>query len=66
MSEAAQPENARLSRLLFHAREEIDMWADAVERRSGRTAAAQRRLIREIDQFRADRGWSPHGFGGEQ
>jgi hypothetical protein len=59
-------ENARISRLLFCAREEIEMWADVVESRSGEIAESQRRTIREIDEYRAERGWSPHGFGGEQ
>jgi hypothetical protein len=65
MSEAPQTENARLSRLLFYAREEIEMWADVVERRTGRTAAAQRRVIRELDEFRTEKGWHRNGFGGE-
>lgn len=56
---------ARLSRLLFDAREQIDMWADVVEARSRRPATDARKVVAEIDAYRAEHGWSPHGFGGE-
>ena len=56
---------ANLSRLLFMAREELDMWADVVEARTGQPATSTRRLIADIDQMRAAEGWSPHGFGSE-
>jgi hypothetical protein len=55
-------ETERLSRMLFCAREEISMWADVVER-FGETADVQRRLIAEIDEYRAEQGWPAHGFG---
>lgn len=63
----AQPPRtaAQLSKLLFEARELIDMFGDVVESRSGRPDAQSRRVRDEIDAFRAERGWSPHGFGGE-
>jgi hypothetical protein len=62
---AAPTEAARLSKMLFSARESLEMWADVVERRSGRSDDFTRGLVREIDEYRAERGWSPHGFGGE-
>ena len=61
----APTEAARLSKMLFDAREQIEMWSDVVERRSGQESKHTRRLVAEIDAYRAERGWSPHGFGGE-
>jgi hypothetical protein len=58
-------EAARLSKMLFAAREEIAMWADVVEARSDQDATHTRAVLAEIDAYRAERGWSPHGFGGE-
>jgi hypothetical protein len=55
----------RLSRLLFEARELIDMMGDIVEARSGRPDTWSRRVRDEIDTYRAEQGWSPHGFGDE-
>lgn len=60
-----ETEAARLSRMLFHAREQIDMWSDVVERRTDKPAAASRRLVEEIDAYRLERGWDSFGFGGE-
>lgn len=63
-----QPEptdNARLSKLLFTAREAIEMLADIVSARTHQNPLHLRELVCEIDNYRADRGWSPHGFGGE-
>lgn len=58
--------DAELSRLLFEAREEIEMWADVVEARGGwRAALYPREVVRRIDNYRVGRGWSRHGFGGE-
>ena len=58
-------EAARLSRLLFDAREIIEMYRDVVAER--RAPDPQLTRVRdEIDAYRAERGWSPHGFGGEQ
>lgn len=54
-----------LSRLLFESRERVEMARDMVEHRSGKTDDWARRLVGEIDAYRARRGWSPHGFGGE-
>lgn len=56
--------DAELSKLLFEAREQISMWADVVEKRARRSPYLDS-LRDRIDQFRMDRGWSPHGFGGE-
>ena len=61
----AMNQNARLSKMLFDARENLDMWADVVEAKSGQPAKQVRDLIAEIDLYRAEAGWSPHGFGGE-
>ena len=56
---------ARLSKLLFDARESIEMLAETVEARMGRRDEFNRRLVAEIDEYRAEQGWSPDGFGGE-
>lgn len=58
-------EAARLSKLLFDARESVEMFADVVEARTGRRDEFNRRLVVDIDAYRAERGWSPNGFGGE-
>ena len=59
-------EDAKLvSRLLWESREVAEMLADVSERRSGKLDGALRRLVQEIDDYRADRGWSPSGFGSE-
>ncbi|MFJ1539220.1 hypothetical protein ACIODS_11825 [Micromonospora chalcea] len=63
----AQSEAALLSRMLFEAREQAEMFADLIERQTGGGGMTQaRRLVREIDAYRAARGWSPDGFGGER
>lgn len=56
---------ARLSRILFEARERVEMALEVVEIQSGQVDTWGRRLRDEIDEYRAERGWSPHGFGGE-
>lgn len=56
---------AELSRLLFEARERIDMAGDMVERVTGQSDTHARTLVKEIDEFRVAQGWSPNGFGGE-
>jgi hypothetical protein len=62
----SQPnENAKLSKLLFDAREAVDMYADVTESQMRRPADFLRRVVTEIDEYRAGRGWNPHGFGGE-
>ncbi len=58
-------EAQRLSKMLFEAREEIEMWAEVVEIRTGRRAASTCRVLERIDGFRQEQGWSRHGFGGE-
>jgi len=55
-----------LSRLLFESRERVEMAADMIERRAGQPDEWGRRLVAEIDEYRASRGWSPHGFGNEE
>ncbi len=57
--------NAELSKLLWSARENIEMWADVVESRTGKPANEARDTLAKLDAYRASRGWSPHGFGGE-
>ncbi len=56
---------ARLSKLLFEARELVEMWADVVESRTMRPAEYPRRIVAEIDAYRAERAWSPNGYGSE-
>lgn len=57
--------DAELSKLLYLAREAVDMWADFLESRVGH-APQMRQLVADLDLYRAERGWSPHGFGGEE
>jgi hypothetical protein len=57
-------DDARLSRLLFEAREVVDMYADVVRQNLSEDAWLVR-LRGEIDAYRAERGWSPNGFGDE-
>ena len=56
---------AQLSRLLFEAREVVEMFADVTHSTSGREDTWLRRLVADIDAYRAEQGWSPDGFGGE-
>ena len=56
---------AELSRLLWEAREQIDMWADTVAARTGREPTHTLSVRDRIDAYRAEQGWSPDGFGGE-
>jgi hypothetical protein len=56
---------ASLSRMLFEARERIEMAADVVESQMGKADHHGRKLVAEIDAYRAEQGWSPYGFGGE-
>lgn len=56
----------QLSRMLFDCRELIDMLVGLIRARSTSHADWPFRVIKEIDDFRAAQGWSPHGFGGER
>ena len=63
-------ESARLSKMLWDARESLEMWADVVEHVAANNTGMRmdthlRRLIKDLDEYRAERGWSPNGFGGE-
>lgn len=58
-------EARRLSKLLFDCRELVEMYADVVEARTGRPVAWPRRVLSEVDAYRAEQGWSPNGYGGE-
>jgi hypothetical protein len=57
--------DAELSKLLFEARELIEMFADVVESRTGAVDASMRVVVCRIDEYRAGRGWNPDGFGAE-
>lgn len=58
-------DDARLSKLLFEARELIDMYADMVRAQTASGYGWPERVRDEIDAYRAEHGWSPNGFGGE-
>lgn len=57
--------DAELSRLLYEAREQIDMWGDVVFARTGQTPEYVNGVRDRIDAYRAERGWPHNGFGGE-
>lgn len=63
--QATEFTSADLSRLLFEARECIEMWADVVESRMGVPDTYTRGVVARLDAYRAHRGWSEHGFGNE-
>lgn len=56
---------AEVSKLLFEARELIDMYGDVVARATGCRAAHVDDVRDRLDAYRAARGWSRNGFGGE-
>jgi len=56
---------AKMSKMLWSARESIEMWADVVEIRAGKPDVQNRALVAEIDEYRKSRGWSMYGFGNE-
>lgn len=62
---SSREERQNLSRMLFEARERVEMTADVIEA-SGKQDAWGRQLVNDIDEYRAARGWSPHGFGDEE
>ncbi len=55
----------QLSRMLFDARELIEMFGEAMSSRGITYSEWLDRVVKEIDDFRAAQGWSPNGFGGE-
>lgn len=57
--------DAEISKLLYEAREAIEMFADLAEATALKPAAYERGLVARIDAFRKARGWSADGFGGE-
>lgn len=57
---------ARLSKLLFEAREIVDMYRTVVWSQTGKADPWASRVRDEIDAYRAERGWSRHGFGNEE
>lgn len=62
---AERTEAQQLSALLYQARESLEMWADVVESRAGQPDSYTRGLVRQIDEYRAERGWPANGWGGE-
>lgn len=60
---AAPSDAAVLSKLLWDAREVIAVLAGVTKRRYRSDRPLQ--LVAEIDNYRAGRGWSPNGHGGE-
>lgn len=58
--------NAELSKLLWEARERVEMFSDVVERQSGRPDRSGRSVVARLDAYRVERGWNPNGFGGEE
>jgi hypothetical protein len=54
-----------LSRVLFESRELVSMFGEVVESRTSRVDNWTRRVVKEIDGFRREQGWSEGGFGGE-
>lgn len=56
-----------LSKLLWDARETVEMYADIMEAQQAGSGMVDglRKQVEEIDAYRAARGWNPHGFGGE-
>ena len=61
-SDAMTP--AEMSKMLFCAREQLSMWSD-VWISAGKRDMSLEGLIEQIDAYRASKGWSPSGFGGE-
>jgi len=61
----ASGEAQKVSRLLWEAREIASMYYDVIKKRTGLNDHYSSRLIRQIDAYRALKGWSPDGFGGE-
>lgn len=59
-------EPTALSALLFNARELLDMYGDTVFHMTDRKDPWVYRTRDDIDAYRAKRGWSPHGYGGEE
>ena len=55
-----------LSAVLFAAREQISMWGDVIEARAGVRDVHTDSVRNSVDAYRAKRGWSPHGYGGEE
>jgi hypothetical protein len=54
-----------LSALLFNARELLDMYGSTVFQMTDRRDRWVYGTRDQIDAYRAERGWSPNGYGGE-
>ncbi len=63
---SAMTSAAHVSKFLFEAREEIEMWADVVESQTGKPARHTRQILATLDNFRVDQGWNKDSFGGEE
>lgn len=57
--------NAEVSKLMFEAKESLEMWNDVVNAKMGRDDPYTKGLIDRIVEYRKTQGWSPNGFGGE-
>ena len=55
----------KLSKMLFEAREYLCMYQETVQTMIHRRDPDLHNLIRSIEDYRMDRGWSPDGYGGE-
>lgn len=58
-------DDADLSKLLWDAREIASMYGDVVQGMTGSTDNWIADTVERIDAYRASRGWSPSGYGGE-
>lgn len=57
--------DAELSRMMFSAREYLDMYGDMMRTWGVDPTTGPHRIRDEIDAYRVSRGWNPDGFGGE-
>lgn len=61
----ATTETARLSKMLWDVRELLSMYGEHLEYSTGKKDQWIDRTLKEVDEYRAEKGWSPDGFGGE-
>lgn len=59
-------EAKKLSKLLFECRELISMHGGMVMAQTGMVSRWETRVVKEVDDYRSEKGWSPDGFGGER
>jgi hypothetical protein len=58
-------DSARLSKLLWEAREICEKYYHTTLGLHVKRDDSVLRVYSDIDDYRAERGWSPNGFGGE-